>query len=143
MIHFKNSAIIRFSRFPPRRIKNFKETLKTLKVANFFDIHIFPYSKRIGTKAEGLKEIDSSIVKERLKLAKEVKEKSFKKYLNKNLNTIKTVLIENEYQGLMYGHTENYIKVYIAPQENIKVGGFYKVKLISAFKDGVIGEYIS
>jgi len=123
--------------------KDFEKTLKTIKKAKFFDIHIFPYSERKGTKASGNKLVKSSVIKQRLNKAMQIKKVGFNKYIKGNLNKVKNVLIENEQHGLMYGHTEDYIKVYIAPNENMEAGKFYKIKLISAFKDGAIGEYIS
>jgi threonylcarbamoyladenosine tRNA methylthiotransferase MtaB len=103
---------------------------------------VFPYSTRKGTKAENFEEVPQNIIKERLKQVQELKKQGFNKYLQKNLKKIKTVLIENEHEGLLYGHTENYIKVYVAPEKELKHNEFYKVKLISVFKDGVIGKYI-
>jgi threonylcarbamoyladenosine tRNA methylthiotransferase MtaB len=142
--YFKNPAITTdlIVGFSGETDKNFKETLKTLKKAKFFDIHIFPYSKKEGTAAEGLEVVEPSIIKQRVKAANTLKQKGFKNYIAKNLKQAKTLLIENEHQGLLYGHTENYIKVYIAPQSQVEIGKFVKVKLISAFKDGVIGQYI-
>lgn len=142
--YFKNPAITTdlIVGFSGESDKHFKQTLKTLKKAQFFDIHVFPYSVRKGTKAQNLEEVPSNVIKERVKAVQELKKQGFKNYLTKNLNTIKTVLIENEHQGLLYGHTENYIKVYLAPEKDLKPNEFYKVKLISIFKDGVIGQTI-
>ena len=141
---FKNPAITTdlIVGYPTETEKAFNETLKTLKKVNFYDIHVFPYSLRQGTKAENLKEIDGTVIKERLKKVQEIKKTGFNKYLKNSLNTVQTVLIENEYEGLLYGHTEKYIKVYLAPSENLKQNECYKVKLVSLFKDGILAEYL-
>jgi threonylcarbamoyladenosine tRNA methylthiotransferase MtaB len=121
--------------------KHHKQTIKTLKKATFFDVHVFPYSVRKGTKAEHLQQVPKEQVKARLKQVQALKKEGFKAYLSKSLNTTQTVLIEAEHEGLFYGHTEHYIKVYLAPQPDLKPNEFYEVKLISLFKDGVIGQY--
>lgn len=141
--YFKNPSITTdlIVGFPTETEKDFNETLKTIKKAKFYDMHIFPYSKRNGTKAETLQELPSSVIKERLKKARELKKQGYDAYRNKSLGTMQTVLIEKEHEGLLQGYTEHYIKVFLAPQKGIEVGEFYNVTLISIFKDGVIGQY--
>jgi|LGOV01.1.fsa_nt_gb threonylcarbamoyladenosine tRNA methylthiotransferase MtaB len=143
--YFKNASVTTdlIVGFSTETKKDFKKTLKTIKKAKFFDIHIFPYSKRKGTKAYNLPLIDKKTVKKRLEKIKKRKLKGFNKYIRKNKHTIKTALIEQVYSGYQIGHTENFIKVYIIKSKNISEGEFVKVKLVKAFKDGMLAqEYI-
>ncbi|MGD9900990.1 MAG: tRNA (N(6)-L-threonylcarbamoyladenosine(37)-C(2))-methylthiotransferase MtaB [Spirochaetales bacterium] len=142
--YFQNAAITTdlIVGFSTETDKNFKETLKTLKRAKFFDIHVFPYSKRKGTKAYELKELAPEIIKARVQEALKVKQRSIDDYIKKSLGTMQTVLIEEEYDGYLRGHTEYFIKVYIPLNNKITSGEFVKVKLIERFKDGALAQII-
>ena len=69
--------------FPTETEEDFKETLQTCKKANFFQMHIFPYSKRDGTKAEKMEQVDGNIVKTRIKTLTQLNEVMHNEYLTK------------------------------------------------------------
>lgn len=98
--------------FPNETIDDFNSTLSFLKEVKFSKIHVFPYSRRKGTKADLMdNQIDESTkhirVKEVLELSKELEIE----YMNKFINTDVLVLIEKYENGIISGHTENYIPV--------------------------------
>ena len=56
--------------------------------------------------------ISTNIKNERSKMLRILSEKKKRFFYEKNLNTIKNVLFENDIKNdLMYGYTDNYIKV--------------------------------
>lgn len=119
--------------------EEFDTTKKNLERIGFNSMHIFPYSERSGTNACRLSgAIDPAKAKERLHILTEMKDESFKAYLNNNKDTEHNVLIE-EYDGEhSLGYTENYIYTYIKGEQ--KIGDIVNVKLTKPFKNGMRAE---
>lgn len=98
--------------FPKEGKKEFEETIETIKKIEFSKLHVFPYSKRKGTKAAAMKEqVDENTKKERthilLNLSKELEQKYMEKYIGKEVTFIPEVWKEN----YLIGHTQNYLLV--------------------------------
>lgn len=98
--------------FPKEGKKEFEETIETIKKIEFSKLHVFPYSKRKGTKAAAIKEqVDENTKKERahilLNLSKELEQKYMEKYIGKEVTFIPEVWKEN----YLIGHTQNYLLV--------------------------------
>ena len=140
--HYKDACITTdvIVGFPGETDEEFKQTEKFVQKVGFYNIHIFPYSRRSGTVAEKMPQVDGNIKHERVKQLSLINEKLNKKYINKTKHFAHTVLVE-EYDGEYYiGHTENYIKCYI--KEECNINEFVKVKIKKQFKDGAIAEKI-
>ncbi len=125
----------------------FKETLEFVKNISFFDIHVFKYSKREGTKAEAFSDdVDGNIKNKRSEILIELKDKINKESVGAFIGKEEEVLIEEEvrFGGNYYytGYTTRYLKVYIKMDEGIAVNEIVKVKIVSELKDGVLGERI-
>lgn len=129
--------------FPTETEANFLDGKKNIEKIKFGNIHIFPYSKREGTVASTYPELNGTLVKARAKDLSEVAKASKISFINKNLNKKEEVLIEEYKNGFLVGFTKNYLKCYLAPATHLKLNTVYKVKLISAYLDGVMGEVIS
>ncbi len=98
--------------FPDESDKDFNDTYEFIKKVNFSKVHVFPYSRRKGTPADLMpNQIDERIKKERvrkiLELSKELEIKYMTKFINKELD----VLVETYEDGIITGHTSNYICV--------------------------------
>ncbi|MBE6140406.1 MAG: tRNA (N(6)-L-threonylcarbamoyladenosine(37)-C(2))-methylthiotransferase MtaB [Firmicutes bacterium] len=111
--------------FPGETEQNFLETLKTSEQLNFAQIHVFPYSKREGTKAALMEnQIDEKIKKDRVKrlieLSKSLEKKYYEKFKNKELD----ILVENIENNKSYGHTSNYL--YVELDELLEIGKIYR-----------------
>ena len=99
--------------FPGETDAAFENTRKLIEELPFSYLHVFSYSPRRGTEANDYKDdIPGNIKKERNKILTQlIKEKGLE-FRNKSLNTIATVLIENQRDknnGKLKGHTDNYI----------------------------------
>lgn len=124
--------------FPGETEEEFNKTCEFAKKCGFYNIHIFPYSKRSGTVAEKMPQVDGLIKRERVKTLTKINQQLNKEYIDKCINKDFVVLIE-EFDGEYYiGHTENYIKCYIKQQCNIN--DFVKVKILQQYKDGAIAQ---
>lgn len=98
--------------FPNETEEDFNNTLSFLRKVKFSKIHVFPYSRRKGTKADLMdNQIDEQTKHKRVKEVLKLSEELEIEYMNKFINTDVLVLIEKFENGIISGHTENYIPV--------------------------------
>ena len=99
--------------FPESSVSNFEETYENALKLRFSKMHVFPYSKRNGTKASLMKEIDGlekiRRVHKLLELSNYLEEEYQKKFVGKKVD----VLIEEVNDNVSVGHTSNYLRVEI------------------------------
>lgn len=99
--------------FPDETEKDFDESLQFVKKIAFAKVHIFPYSKRKGTKAAQMQnQITKSVKQEREKKLSDVEYESRLSFTSKMIGSTQKVLVEQCIEGECTGFTENYIKVH-------------------------------
>ena len=125
--------------FPTETEEDFEETLDLVRRAGFFEMHVFPYSRRKGTRAEALGMLGKEVVSARLARLGAVAEELKKKYLSGLVGETLEVLGETEEEGLTFGHARNYAGVYVP---GAPIGLCCQVKITSLFRDGLKGERI-
>jgi len=123
--------------FPTETDTDFAETVETIKKAKFFEMHIFPYSKREGTVASKMKMCDGVVVNNRVKILEEINAQNKFDYIKNQTGTL-TVLTESVEGDYVVGYTENYIKIYLP--KNAELHTLQKVKNFVPFKDGAKAE---
>ena len=113
--------------------------------AEFLKTHVFKFSKRKGTKAEKLKQLNSMILNERsdrlISVADQTAYFKMSSYIGKTLE----ILVEEQKQGYVVGHSCNYIKVqaYLKKETNTShINNFYKVLITKADKYNLYGNLI-
>jgi len=99
--------------FPGETEKEFKEAYDFIKEIAFSELHVFPYSRRSGTKAAKMsnqinKVVKSFRVNELLSLSNELAQNYVKKHEHKIIDVI---LEEKTTDNYLVGHASNYIKV--------------------------------
>lgn len=128
--------------FPGEEDDDFKESLKVVRKAKFAGTHIFKYSKRDGTPAsiltEQVKGEDKIRRSEELTKEAELVSEAFNRSL---IDKVKTVLFEEEKDGLIIGYSDNYIRVY-AKGNKSDLNEFRQVKFTEIYKDGLKGEIV-
>ena len=125
--------------FPGETEEEFQETLDFVSKIKFTKVHVFPYSRRKGTKADTMpNQIPENIKKERVKRLIDLSNKLEKEYLDLFLNKEVEVLIEEEYSDYSLGHTGNYLKVKVLIP--FKSNELIKVKIIKREDLMLIGE---
>ena len=128
--------------FPTETDDNFLETVDTIKKAKFFNMHIFPYSIREGTKASKMQQVSSEVKEKRVKILEALNNELFDNYINSLIkNEVEqNLLIEEEVNidGNLYfvGHSEYFVKIYIKKDEKYKENDIIKVKIKEKFLDG-------
>lgn len=124
--------------FPGETEDNFINTMEFSKKMKFTKIHVFPYSRRHGTKADAMpNQIDEQVKKDRVRRLIEVDTKLEYDYLDKHIGEIVDVLIETN-DGISSGHTGNNLKVII--NKELKHNEIYKVKILRREYNYLIGE---
>lgn len=126
--------------FPGETEEDFLDTINFCKKIKFTKIHVFPYSRRKGTKADLMDEqIPENIKKERVKRLIDVSNNLEKEYLDSFISKTVSVLIEEDKDGYSIGHTGNYLKVKILG--DIKENEIVSVKIKERENLELVGEY--
>ena len=126
--------------FPTETDQDFAETVDTIKKAKFFEMHIFPYSSRQGTVASKMKMVDDKVKAERVKILEDINEIAKKDYILSQKHNVLTVLTENFENDMIFGHTENYIRIYL-PKETPR-HQFVKVTNLVPYLDGAKADIV-
>lgn len=112
--YFPNAALTAdlICGFPGEGEKEHEETLDFIKKCKFYDMHIFPYSKRKYTKAEKLPGQNTKAVKmRRVREARALADEMRAEYLNAQISRDLEVVFETEEGGFSLGHSSNYCLV--------------------------------
>lgn len=125
--------------FPGETDEEFMDSLDFIKDLDISYLHVFTYSERANTGAPKLGEaVPMAKRKERSKMLHILSDKKKRQFYEENIGSERTVLFESEEEnGIMYGFTENYVKVKTAFDPNL-VNAFHKVKLTEIDRDGIV-----
>lgn len=128
--------------FPEEEESDFIECLEFCEYLNFGKIHVFPYSKREGTKAALMpNQIDNSCKKARARTLISLSERKEEEYNKKFLGKRVSVLIESVKNGISTGFTSNYLKVLI--EGELEINHTYEVLIIEVKQDIVRAKILS
>lgn len=98
--------------FPGETEEEFLETTDTIQKINFSKLHVFPYSKREGTKAALMEnQIDDQIKKQRTKTLLELSKKLEMQYMNQFVGSKVIAIPEMVKDQFLVGHTGNFLNV--------------------------------
>lgn len=110
--------------FPTEDDEMFQNSLNLIHEAGIIFTHIFPYSKRDGTPAAKMPQVDGKITKNRAKLLREAGEVELQKFLKKQVGKKFKVLVEKDGMGRL----ENFLQVKIG-DKNLPAGEIIEVKI--------------
>ncbi len=126
--------------FPTETDKDFSDTLEFVDKVQFSDIHPFIFSARSGTVAFKMKDLPHEVKQQRQNLLIEKKQTVKRAFIEKLVGTEQDVLFEEMIDGFAQGYSGNYVRMYVkAP---VSCSRIYKVKVLSAYKDGALAELI-
>lgn len=112
--------------FPGETDEMFEKNYEFAKNIGFSKIHVFPYSKRVGTKASLMEEVKDHKKTSRVHKLLELSDFLEQKYNSRFNNKMVSVLIEDVKAGKSIGHTSNYLKVEV--NEELERNKIYNVK---------------
>lgn len=126
--------------FPGETEDEFNETIDTINRINFSKLHVFPYSKRNGTKAALMdNQIDDITKKNRSKVLIDLSNKLENNYMNKYIGCKVIFIPEVENDGFIIGHTGNYLQIKCSGNK-LDLGKDIEVKIIDNQYPYLIGE---
>ena len=118
---------------------NTKKLLVDLPVSYF---HIFVYSDRKGTASYNLKpKVEYALKKERSKVLYEIGKRKKQAFARTFIHTKMTVLFEEKYQGYWEGWTDNYLRVRLQSEQDLK-NKLLPVLLQEVQQEYLIGELL-
>jgi threonylcarbamoyladenosine tRNA methylthiotransferase MtaB len=125
--------------FPGETDEDFIDSVNFLKDLDISYLHVFTYSERANTGAPKLGEkIPMEVRRERSKQLHLLSDRKKRQFYTENIGTERTVLFEHEEdEGIMYGFTENYVKVKFPYQQEL-TNTFQKIRLTEIDRDGIM-----
>ena len=96
--------------FPTETDEHFENSVKLVEECGLTWLHIFPYSKRDGTPAARMPQIDGRIIKSRAELLRSLGKKVRSKHLKEQIGRKHKVLMESS----VLGRTEQFAEVLFA-----------------------------
>lgn len=107
--------------FPEETDQMFNEMYEFVKKCNFSEMHVFPYSKRSGTKAALIKGQINGIVKSfRVNRLIQLNEELATTFINSYKDKVISVLFEKSDEEFTYGHSDTYIYVKVKKEIKLK-----------------------
>ena len=104
--------------FPGETEEDFRESAEFVERVSFFETHVFPYSRREGTRAASMEgQLPEAVKKQRSHVLLELNERKKAEYLEKALGKETEVLLEEETEldgrRAWAGYTREYRKVLV------------------------------
>ena len=124
--------------FPGETEEEFNETYEFLQALNISYLHVFSYSERDNTESLKINhKIPKKIRAIRSQILRKLSDKKKMKFYKSNINQIRPVLFESKnYDGYIYGYTDNYVRVKTLWSKNL-VDNVFDCELIN-IDDGII-----
>ncbi|MFH1519011.1 MAG: tRNA (N(6)-L-threonylcarbamoyladenosine(37)-C(2))-methylthiotransferase MtaB [Candidatus Omnitrophota bacterium] len=113
--------------FPTESEESFRNTVNFLTMIKPMRMHIFTFSPRENTRFSKVKIKDSKIIRQRYNFLRRLSSDFARNYKQKFLGKILNMVAEEENQGYISGHTENYIRVWI--KDKISLGQIVPVAI--------------
>ncbi|HEX9940490.1 MAG TPA: tRNA (N(6)-L-threonylcarbamoyladenosine(37)-C(2))-methylthiotransferase MtaB [Thermoanaerobaculia bacterium] len=129
--------------FPGETGAEFAESLAAVATAGFAKVHVFPYSPRPGTEAEGMPgPVPPEEKKARVEAMLEVAARAERNFQRAHLGSRQTVLWERPKDGMGHGLTDNYLRV-LSPSGAALSNRFSEVELEEIAQDGIVGRIVA
>jgi threonylcarbamoyladenosine tRNA methylthiotransferase MtaB len=113
--------------FPTETDEMFQNSVNLIKEAGIIFNHVFPFSKRSGTPAAKMPQIEGKIIKQRAKILRQAGAEELQKFLDQQIGKKMTVMVENN----NLAKSENFLDVKIENDSKITSGDILEVKIIS------------
>ena len=129
--------------YPSETEEDFMETYEFLKNQDVSYLHVFTYSERENTKAIDLKPaVPFKERSNRSKLLRELSDQKKAQFYKKSIGASRPLLVENNKNGILFGYTDNYIKVKISSESSIE-NTIQMVRILDFRGEYMLGEIIA
>ena len=111
--------------FPGETEEEFEQTREFLERIRFYEMHIFKYSRRAGTRADSMPDqVPESVKSIRSDVLLELEKQMSEDYRRSLVGKAKTVLLEEKITldgtDYMIGHTKEYVKAVVPYRDGLK-----------------------
>jgi len=132
--------------FPGEEEEDFQDSVRMVETVRYAKVHVFPYSKREGTKAAAMSgQISPPVKKERAASLAEAGEQAAAAFFQ-GLRGMKRRVLFEEYEealGEIWGYSDNYVRVCCTgcgvEAAKALLNGFAEVELGEPYRDGIKG----
>ncbi|WP_020008478.1 tRNA (N(6)-L-threonylcarbamoyladenosine(37)-C(2))-methylthiotransferase MtaB [Salinicoccus albus] len=115
--------------FPGETEEEFMETYSFISRHHFSELHVFPYSTRTGTPAARMTDqVEENVKHERVTRLIDLSDALAEQYAERFKDDVLEIIPEEEKNGKLIGHSDNYLKVEIDGDESL-TGELVKVKI--------------
>ena len=142
--HFRNPAITTdvIVGFPAETDADFETTRRFLEKVHFYEMHVFPYSRRAGTRADRMPDqVPEPVKKERSAVLLNLEKKMSGEYRSSFAGTEQEILLEEPVtindEIYMTGYTKEYVKA------AIRLDGRDPKALKNTFVSGILGDFLT
>ncbi len=109
--------------FPGETEEEFQETCKFLERIKLYEAHIFPYSRREGTRAAAMpKQVPEGIKKERSEILLKMSDGHFREFQENYWNKPREILLEEKVlrqgESVFVGYTREYVRGYVPAERH-------------------------
>lgn len=126
--------------FPGENEGEFRESYRFCEGMKFAGMHVFPFSARPGTRAAKMPDrVGANEKKERCQLMLDLAQKSKQCFREGFLGQSMSVLWEGEREGIWYGLTDNYMRVFAASKETL-ANRILPMKMVAQYDGILLGE---
>lgn len=142
--YFENPAITTdiIAGFPGESEEEFCRTYEYLKDIKLYEMHIFPFSRRSGTKAYDMEnQVNNETKHKRSELLIKLAQENKKEFEDKLIGNDEYVLFEQKVGGYYEGYTNNYVKIYVKSDEDLS-SKILKVNIKEFNEDKLIGVIV-
>jgi len=110
--------------FPGEKEEDFEKTCEFILSSPLAYLHVFSYSDRKGTLASEMQDkVEPKVIQKRSKFLHQIGKEIWEKHLNNFTGKKLEILVESnkdKNSGILIGLTDNYLRVLIAGNENLK-----------------------
>ena len=127
--------------FPGETKKDFEESKTFVEKVKFYEIHIFPYSIREGTKAANMPQVDGNEKVRRANILNEINLKNQKEFRALRIGKEDELLCEEIFikDGIEYftGYTKEYVKVAVL-NSDLKTNDIVSGRIVDFLTDDIL-----
>ena len=128
--------------FPGETEEQFQNTMELLKLVEPLKSHVFPYSRRQGTRAAEWENVPLKVVRDRVRrliqLTDGISHEVRRRYLGRSFAVLAET--KDKRTGLWEGHSANYLKVFFEYPGDVQ-GCIISLRLDELFRDGFLGTF--
>ena len=127
--------------FPGETEEDFEQTRGLIESLPFTYLHVFPFSRRVGTPADTMPDqVPGAVVRQRSRILRDLAANKNRHFRERQLGQLLNVItLEEETEGGTSALSDNYLKVFL-PGGRLPGNRLVDVRIVAVSDAGLIGE---